>query len=48
MDSMYSANETGVQLPVFPLVLGEVARLVELSGTVLLTSTDEFGEYFAM
>ena len=47
MDSMYSANETGVQLPVFSMASGAVARLIKLSGTVLPTSTDEFGEYFA-
>ena len=48
MESMCSANETRVQLPVFPMASGAVARLIELSGTVLPTSTDEFGEYFAM
>ena len=37
-----------MQLPVFPLASGEIARLIELSGTLLPTSTDDFGEYFAM
>ena len=48
MDAIYSANETGVQLPVFPMASGEVARMIDLSGTVSPTSTDEFGEYFSM
>jgi hypothetical protein len=39
---------TGVQLPTFPMVSGEAARLIEVSGEVVPTSTDEFGEYFAM
>jgi hypothetical protein len=48
MGDTSSTNETGVLLPVFPLVSGEIAKLVEVSGTITPTSTDEFGEYFGM
>lgn len=48
MESNANANETGMQLPTFPLVPGELGRLIEVSGEVSPSSTEEFGEYFAM
>ena len=48
MEPISSNAETGVQVPTFPMASGEIARLIDLSGTLLPTSTDEYGEYFAM
>ena len=48
MEPISSNAEAGVQVPTFPMASGEIARLIELSGTLLPTSTDEYGEHFAM
>jgi hypothetical protein len=48
MESTSSVIMSGVQLPTFPMVSDDVFRLVEAAATTVPTSTDEFGEYFAM
>jgi hypothetical protein len=48
MESTSSVIMSGVQLPTFPMVSDDVFRLVEAAATTAPTSTDEFGEYFAV
>lgn len=48
MESTSAINVTGVQLPTFPMVSGELARLIDISGAISPTSTEESGEYYAM
>jgi hypothetical protein len=43
-----SVNVGGVQLPSFPLVSGDFARLFDIAGTISPTSTEDSGELFAM
>ena len=38
----------GAQLPTFPMVSEELFRLIEAAASAVPTSTEEFGEYFAM
>ena len=37
----------GIQLPTFPMVSDDLFRLIEAAASVVPTSTEEFGEYFA-
>ena len=48
MESISSASMVGVQLPTFLMVSEDVFRLIEAAASAVTTSTEEFGEYFAM
>jgi hypothetical protein len=48
METSSSTNATGVQIPNYPLAAGDLIRSIEHSGSVVATSTEEDGEYYAM
>ena len=48
MESNSSVNVTGVQLPSYPMVSNDLFRRIELAAMAVPSSTEEFGEYFAM
>lgn len=43
-----SLNVGGVQFPSVPLISGNLSRLFDVAGTVVPTTTDVLGEFFAM
>lgn len=48
MDVSRGHLTNGVFLPNFPLAEGDLLRAIENSGSVVATSTDDAGEYYAM
>ena len=48
MESSAASVTNGVLLPNYPLASGFLLRAIEHSGSVLPTSTDDAGEYYAM
>ena len=48
MESSLSSTATGVLIPNYPLAAGDLLRAIEHSGSVVSSSTDDDGEYYAM
>ena len=48
MESSSSSNATGIFIPNYPLAAGDLLRAIEHSGSVVSSSTDDDGEYYAM
>jgi hypothetical protein len=48
MDASATPMTNGVFLPNFPLAAGDLLRAIENAGSVVATSTDDAGEYYAM
>lgn len=48
MESLASSLANGVLLPYYPVVSGDLLRAIKHSGSVVPTSTDDAGEYYAM
>jgi hypothetical protein len=48
MESSSSSTATGVLIPNYPLAAGDLLRAIEHSGSVVSSSTDDDGEYYAM
>jgi hypothetical protein len=43
-----SSNATGIFIPNYPLAAGDLLGAIEHSGSVVSSSTDDEGEYYAM